>query len=100
MCVWTGRVAATQTPGRQAIDYLGGALLFGLTILATLLLDQKVAEVVGSANRLALGVVLVMAVVFFIRHEKRHSSPLISLSVFVMSGFSTTSRLGYRRSSE
>jgi MFS family permease len=82
MCVWTGRVTAAETAGRQAIDYLGAALLFGLTIFATLLLDQKVAEVIGSGNRLALGVVLVMAVVFFIRHEKRQASPLISLAVF------------------
>ena len=82
MCVWTGRVAAAQTAGRQAIDYLGGASLVGLTIFATLLLDQKVAEVLGTGNRLALAIVLVMAIFFFMGHEKRHSSPLISLSVF------------------
>jgi MFS family permease len=81
MCIWAGRIAA-ESAGRQAIDYLGGGLLFGLTILATLLLDQKVAEVVGGGNRLALGIVLAGAVWFFIAHEKRHPSPLISLSVF------------------
>jgi MFS family permease len=48
MCLWTGRAAADEKSAGQAIDYVGGGLLLALTILATLLMDQKVAEVVGS----------------------------------------------------
>jgi MFS family permease len=82
MCLWTGRAAATEPSGRQAIDYVGGGLLFALTILATLLLDQKVAQVVGTGNQLLLVLVFLTALWLFIAHEKRHPSPLISLSVF------------------
>jgi MFS family permease len=82
MCIWTARAAASESSVRQAIDYVGGGLLFALTILATLLLDQKVAQVVGTSNQLLLVLVFVLALWFFIVHEKRHPSPLISLSVF------------------
>ena len=82
MCMWTGRAVAAEKSAGQAIDYLGGGLLFAVTILATLLLDQKIAQVLGGGNRLLLALVLVAAVAYFIAHEKRHVSPLISLSVF------------------
>jgi len=82
MCLWTGRAAAAERAGQQTIDYLGAALLFALTILATLLLDQKVAQVVGGGNRFGLALVFLAALMFFIAHEKKHVSPLISLSVF------------------
>ena len=82
MCLWTGRTAAAATASGQKIDYLGGVLLLAVTTLATLLLDQKVAQVIGGANRSLMALVLVAVVVFFIRHERKHSSPLINLSVF------------------
>jgi MFS family permease len=82
MCIATGRAAAHESSGGQAIDYWGGALLFALTVLATLLLDQKVAQVAGGANQLLLALVFIALLWFFIVHEKKHPSPLISLSVF------------------
>ncbi|HLN88188.1 MAG TPA: MFS transporter, partial [Candidatus Limnocylindrales bacterium] len=82
MCLMTGRAVATEPARDRTIDYIGGVLLFALTIVATLLLDQKIAQVVGGANQLLLGAVFVIALWRFIVHEKSHSNPLISLSVF------------------
>jgi MFS family permease len=51
------------------------------------LLDQKVAQVVGGGNRFGLALVFVAVMAFFIAHEKKHPSPLISLSVFSEKSF-------------
>ena len=82
MCIATGRAAAHESSGGQEIDYWGGALLFALTVLATLLLDQKVAQVAGGANQLLLTLVFIAVLWFFIAHERKHPSPLIRLSIF------------------
>jgi MFS family permease len=69
LCYTTGRAAAPSPARQQAIDYRGALLFLGLTILVTMLLDQKIAEVVGGANRaLALAFADGLG---FIGHEKR-----------------------------
>lgn len=87
LCVMTGRAATAEPSGHQAIDYRGALLLFALTVLATLLLDQKVAEVAGTGNQLLLGLIFLAALWLFLGHEKRAQSPLINLSIFSVKVF-------------
>lgn len=87
MSMITGRAATAEPSGDQAIDYRGALLLFAMTILATLLLDQKVAQIVGTGNQLLLGLILLAALWLFLGHEKRAPSPLINLSVFSVKVF-------------
>jgi len=87
LCTLTGRsVPASSTP-RPAIDYRGAWLFMGLTVLATLLLDQKVARVLGGVYQAALGSAFVVAVWTFIAHEKTTPSPIIDLSLFSVPAF-------------
>ena len=87
LCVMTGRAVTAQPSSHQAIDYRGALLLFALTVLATLLLDQKVAQVLGTGSQLLLGAVFIAALWLFLGHEKRAQSPLINLSVFSVKVF-------------
>ncbi|HKY07100.1 MAG TPA: MFS transporter, partial [Candidatus Binatia bacterium] len=81
LCVLTGRSA--QPPARhQTIDYRGAALFFALSILATLILDQKIAEVLGGATQAILVLAFGAAIWGFIVQEKCASSPMIDLSLF------------------
>jgi MFS family permease len=50
----TGRSVAEPAARSRSVDYLGALLFFGLTILATMLLDQKIAEVIGTGNQALL----------------------------------------------
>ena len=83
----TGRAATAESARRQAIDYRGALLLFALTVLATLLLDQKVAQAAGTGSELLLGSVFLAALWLFLGHEKRAPSPLINLSMFSVKVF-------------
>ncbi|HSQ11931.1 MAG TPA: MFS transporter [Candidatus Deferrimicrobium sp.] len=87
LCMMTGRAAAAEPMRRQAIDYRGALLLFALTVLATLLLDQKVAQAVGTGSELLLGSVFFAALWLFLVHEKRAPSPLVDLSIFSVKVF-------------
>lgn len=82
LCVMTGRAAVAEPSKHQAIDYRGALLLIALTVLATLLLDQKVAEVVGTGNQLLLGLVFLAALWLFLAQEKRSASPMVNLAIF------------------
>ena len=82
LCMVTGRAAAPAPSGHRPIDYRGALLLFALTVLATLLLDQKVAQVGGTGNQLLLAMVFLAALWLFLGHEKKTQSPLIDLSIF------------------
>ena len=82
LCMITGRAATVEPARQQKIDYRGGLLLFALTVLATLLLDQKVAQMFGGASQLFLGALFLAALWYFLRHEKRVTSPLVDLSIF------------------
>jgi MFS family permease len=87
MSMMTGRAATAEPSNPQAIDYRGALLLFAMTILATLLLDQKVAQLIGAGNQLSLGLVFLAALWLFLAHEKRTPSPLINLAVFSVKVF-------------
>jgi MFS family permease len=82
LCFMTGRSAAPPATRHQAIDYRGALLFFGLSILATLLLDQKIAEVLGGGSQALLALAFVGALWGFISHEKNTPSPMVNLSFF------------------
>jgi MFS family permease len=87
LCFITGRSVAAS-PGRdQAIDYRGALFFLGLTVLATLLMDQKIAEVLGAGNQALLGLAFVGMLWGFISHEKKTQSPMINLSLFSVPAF-------------
>lgn len=82
LCFVTGRSVAASAGRAQTIDY-GGALLFlGLTILATMLLDQKIANIGGAGSQALLGLAFVGALWGFVSHEKKIQNPMIDLSFF------------------
>jgi MFS family permease len=82
LCYVTGRSVAASATRHQSIDYRGALLFLGLTIVATLLLDQKIAEVLGTGNQALLGLVFVGTLWGFISSEKKIRSPMIDLSFF------------------
>jgi MFS family permease len=82
LCYMTGRSVATSAGRPQSIDYRGAFLFFGLTILATVLLDQKIVEVLGAGSQALLGLAFVGTLWSFISHEKKTRSPMIDLSFF------------------
>ena len=82
LCFMTGRSVAPPAMRREPIDYRGALLFFGLSILATMLLDQKVAEVLGGGSQILLALAFIGMIWSFIAHEKKTPSPMIDLSFF------------------
>jgi MFS family permease len=87
LCFMTGRSVAASASQRQPIDYRGASIFLGLTVLVTLLLDQKIAEVLGRSMQLLLAVIFAGALWSFIAHERRTPSPMIDLSFFSVPAF-------------
>jgi MFS family permease len=87
LCFITGRSVAVSTSRRQPIDYRGAAIFLGLTVLVTMLLDQKIAEVLGGSSQALLAVTFVGGLWGFVAHERRTSSPMIDLSFFSVPAF-------------
>jgi MFS family permease len=87
LCFMTGRSVAASAARHQSIDYWGALLFLGLTILATMLLDQKIAEVLGAGSQAMLGLVFLGMLWGFIPHEKKTRSPMIDLSFFSVPAF-------------
>jgi MFS family permease len=82
LCYMTGRSVTESSARSRLIDYRGAALFLGLTILVTLLMDQKIAQVLGARSQGLLGLVFVGTLWGFISHEKKFPSPMIDLSFF------------------
>jgi MFS family permease len=82
LCFSTGRAIARSETRHQTIDYRGATLFLGLTVLATLLMDQKIAEIVGGGSEVLLGLLFLALLFWFVAHEKNTSSPMINLSFF------------------
>jgi len=87
LCYVTGRSVAPSAARHQSIDYRGALLFLGLTILATMLMDQKLGEILGGGNRALLAVIFVATVWGFLSHEKKTPSPMINLSLFSVPAF-------------
>jgi MFS family permease len=82
LCMITGRGAAAEPLRSQVIDYRGAFLFLALTVIATLLFDQKVAQVAGGANLALLALVFVAVLWLFLAQEKRSASPMVNLAIF------------------
>jgi MFS family permease len=82
LCYRTGRSVAASAARQQSIDYRGAALFLGLTILATMLMDQKIGGLLGGANRALLAVIFIAMIWGFLAHEKKTPSPMINISLF------------------
>ncbi|HTF94041.1 MAG TPA: MFS transporter, partial [Verrucomicrobiae bacterium] len=82
LCFVTGRSVAPPAKQNQSIDYGGALLFFALSIFVTLLLDQKIARILGGTNQILLLVAFVGVICGFIWHEKKTPSPMIDLSFF------------------
>ena len=87
LCFVTGRSVAASASPRQPIDYRGASIFLGLTVVITLLLDQKLAEFLGGISQTLLAVTFVGALWGFVTHERRTSSPMIDLSFFSVPAF-------------
>jgi len=82
LCMITGRGAAAEPLRSQVIDYRGAFLFLALTVIATLLFDQKVAQFAGGANLALLALVFVAVLWLFLAQEKRSTSPMVNLAIF------------------
>jgi EmrB/QacA subfamily drug resistance transporter len=83
----TGRSFAASAARHRSVDYLGALLFLGLTILATMLLDQKIALVMGASNQTLLVLIFVATLWGFLSHQKKSPSPMIDLSLFSIRAF-------------
>ena len=82
LSLMTGRSVAEPAARSRSVDYLGALLFLGLTILATVLLDQKIAQVYRCGNQALLVLTFVGLLWSFIYHEKKTPSPMIDLNFF------------------
>jgi MFS family permease len=87
LCAVTGRAVASSVTRHASIDYRGALLFLGLTILATLLLDQRIAEILGPGSQAFLALAFGGTLAGFIVHEKTTRSPMIDLSFFAVPAF-------------
>lgn len=82
LCFINGRDGAAAPAGAREIDYRGAVYFILLTVIVTLLFDQKIAQALGARQELLLGCVFVALLVLFLRHEKRVRSPMINIGNF------------------
>jgi MFS family permease len=87
LCFMTGRAAASTAARRSSIDYRGASLFLGLTILATMVLDQKLAVLLGAGSQLLLALAFAALLWIFISHEKKTPGAMIDLSFFRVPSF-------------
>jgi MFS family permease len=87
LCYITGRAVAASAARQLSIDYRGALLFLVLTILATMLLDQKIAEFLGATSETLLVLAFAGTLWTFISYEKKIRSPMIDLSFFSIPAF-------------
>jgi MFS family permease len=86
--------AAARAP---AIDYVGSALLVVVTLVLTLLVDQRSATALGIGRSGVMVVALALSVAGFLVHERRTANPVVNLALFKirMFAFSALSLLAF-----
>jgi len=77
-----GRSEPAPVAPRPSVDYVGAAFLIALTVMLTLLLDRKAAEVVGVGRRGFLTLAFAGILCGFLAHENKAPSPVMNLSLF------------------
>ena len=71
-----------RTTAPVAIDYGGAALLVVLTVVLTLLVDRRSAEMIAIAPRGLIGVVFAATLVGFVMRERHAAQPVVDLALF------------------
>ena len=74
--------------GRPPIDYAGALLLVVLTVVLTLLLDRRSAEVIGVSPKGFMATLFVAALAGFLVQERRARNPVVNLALFRIRMFS------------
>ncbi len=74
------RVAPVPRP--PAVDYVGAALLVVLTVVLTLLVDQRSAEAIGTGPTSVMFVAFAVGLAGFLVHERRAANPVLNLALF------------------
>jgi MFS family permease len=64
------------------IDYTGAVFLILLALMVTVLLDQRISEIIGAWHKGILVIVFVATVLRFLAHEAKAPSPIIVLPLF------------------
>jgi EmrB/QacA subfamily drug resistance transporter len=75
-----GRARHTLAP--VAIDYAGAALLVVLTVVLTLLVDRRSAEMIAVGPRGFMATVFAATLVGFLVRERRTPNPVVDLALF------------------
>lgn len=87
LCLITARSASSSPGRRQSIDYPGAFLFLGLTVVITMLLDQKIAAFAGSGSVWLFVFLFGGTLWAFTAHERKAQSPIINLSFFSVPAF-------------
>jgi EmrB/QacA subfamily drug resistance transporter len=80
-------------PARRvpAVDYVGSVLLVLLTVVLTLLVDQRSADVLGVGRSGPVVAILVVTLAGFLVHERRAANPVVNLALFRIRMFALSS---------
>jgi EmrB/QacA subfamily drug resistance transporter len=74
------RVTPVEAP--LAVDYLGAGLLVALTLVLTLVVDQRSAEALGAGSPSIMLMVFAIGLAGFLVHERRALNPVVNLGLF------------------
>ena len=66
----------------HGIDYAGAGLLITLTVLLTLLLDRRSAELIGLGQRGVMAIIFGATLVGFLMYERQARNPVLNLALF------------------
>jgi MFS family permease len=72
----------TQPATPVAIDYAGAALLVVLTVVLTVLVDRRSAEMIGVGKTGFMTTIFAAALVGFVVRERRARQPVVNLALF------------------
>jgi MFS family permease len=76
------RVAPAPARRAAPVDYVGSALLIVLTVVLTLLVDQRSADALGVGRKGFVAAALAVTLAGFVLQERRAVSPVINLALF------------------
>jgi EmrB/QacA subfamily drug resistance transporter len=65
-----------------AVDYVGATLLVVLTVVLTLLVDQRSAALIGGRPTTVMVVAFALGLAGFLVHQRRAASPVVNLALF------------------
>src|SRR4029077_15695628 len=76
--------ADTVAPAGRApaVDYVGSSLLIVLTIVLTLLVDQRSADALGMGRKGFMGAALALTLAGFVLQERRVANPVVNFALF------------------